>query len=1281
MNKNIGFSIQSRLLSGFIILCACIAIFGFFSSGASVKALTEEVQLNSLQFADGYITDLKMEIDRQQSQLLLVASASRIWEIENVELFIEENLMKKMFYIYGYQIFDRIKLMDSEGICIADTAVENEVGRTFSDEHWWAPTVEEGFHQYGIEQSAITGELYFPVSIKLEDDDNNFSGVLRAYINMATLTHIVELKGKVYKTTRVRLYNGQGQLLYSTGSFRPLEQHKEDPVYLKASESRGFFAEKVNGANTLCAYATETIPGHEEAWKLIIEQKAEEVLMSVFKLRITTYIILLIILAVAIIISFLISKSITGPLSKLNSAVKAVGPDNLAERTNIKTKDEVGLISQAYDQMMDMLEEQTENLKIRDWLQTGQNRMAESIRGRDDIKKLCNDVLNEICEYTHADIGAFFIMKEGVLKRTTAYNYLTDEDVPDTFSLNEGFVGQAAADRIIRVVDKPPENYIYYGSDMVKAVPKKIIIIPLVYSKDVKGVVELAFTTEIGKLTQNYLEEISESIAIALSSLQSMEQERALLRKTEEQKQELQAQQEELRVSNEELEEQSRQLRISESKLLEQRVELEESNVELEEKNNLLEEKQHQISAARKKLEEKARNLILASKYKSEFLSNMSHELRTPLNSLLLLAKELAGNEEGNLTDDQVESAEIIYNGGNDLLNLINQILDLSRIEAGRLELYIDQVYLSNLKNSIETAFLRMANEKSIGFTVIINKETPESIRTDNMRLEQIIRNLLGNAIKFTSVGEVNVVFSKSDRISGGGIRIDVVDTGIGISGEQQQIIFEAFQQADGSTSRRYGGTGLGLSIVRELAALLQGEIELESKPGEGSRFSLYLPSDLIVTDVKNEKEIGDKVPAEELKTIESELLPEKEVTDDRTSITDDDKVILIIEDDAKFQKIVMKHCRKEGYKCISALDGYKGVFLAAKYLPDGIILDMQLPGIDGHGVLKRLKENKLTMHIPVHIISVQSPTIDVYKEGAIGFLNKPVSKEQIDDVIRKLSVLSADRVRKLLIIEDDEVLSKHIAGLFPDESIEVTQVRTGKGALKLLENDTFHCIILDLGLPDISGNELLKTIRKLDTDSPLPPVIIYTGKDITEEEEIILNEYSSSIIIKDIRSDNRLIDEVSLFLHKVVESGVSTKKQINSVMKESGVAFVEGRILIVDDDMRTLFALSKILGARGFDTLKAESGEKALKLLAENNDVDLVLMDIMMPEMDGYEAIRRMKADEDMKDIPVIALTAKAMKGDREKCLKAGANDYLTKPVDSEKLLSLIKVWLYRQE
>ena len=1285
MNRISGLTIKNRLTLGFLFLCICIAAFGVFSSQTAIKMVKSQAGKTSLNLAEQYISDIKNEIKRQSNRLRIVSSLTGLQDLDSPEGFSDGSLIKTITNLYSDQIFDRIQFVNRNGVCTADTNFAEEVGKDLSGEHWIAIAKENGLHQCEVERDQKQGDLYFQLSIRVDDANGDYAGVLHAHANLATLTHLIEKDDKIFNTTRLKLFNGHGELLYATGAFVPLKSYADSEIYSRISGDNGYFTDSIGGIQKIYAYASAYTPEHEERWTILLEINSDEVLGRAYSLRRLTYIVLVSLLALAFIISYTISRSISRPLRNFQTTLETAGPENLHVRTRLETNDEIGIVSKAYDALMDMVEERTLELSRREWLQTGQARLAAVIRGGEQLTPLCSGIIKEVCEYSGADIGAFFIYEEGMLRRAAEYNYLKDVSTPDSFHLNEGLIGQAAAEKMIKLVEQPPENYVFHGSDLGRTVPSTLIILPFIHGDYLKGVLELGYLEKPGGLTTDYLEEIAEIMAIAVSGLQSMEQERLLLKKTEEQKHELQTQQEELRVSNEELEEQTRSLRMSEAKLREQRIELEESNVELEEKNDLLEEKQRQVIAGRKILEQKAAELEQASRYKSEFLSNMSHELRTPLNSLLLLARELTENQQGNLTADQVESAEIIYKGGNDLLTLINQILDLSRIEAGRLELYIDNAYLGNSKKNLETAFGKMAAEKNISFDVEI-EEAPESIKTDTMRFEQILKNLIGNAIKFTSSGGVRVVFSSSDRVSPGGLAVSVTDTGIGITEEQQKNIFEAFQQADGSTSRRYGGTGLGLSIVRELTSLLQGIIELSSKPGEGSTFTIHLPAEYAESGNTKVSSVEAMISSPDAEMLYAEKAAESSVIDDGIdddidSIGKDDKVILIIEDDPKFMKVVIRLCRNEGYKTLGAANGYKGISLAEKYQPDGIILDIQLPGMDGHGVLKKLKGSLRTMHIPVHVVSVELPTIDAFREGAIGFLNKPASKEQLLDVIDKISVLSSDRMRKLLVVEDDQVTRKHITNLLSGELIEITEAVSGSEALKMLAEQRYHCIVLDLGLPDMGGYELLKSFQENNGEFTLPPVIIYTGKDITKEEEIKLNEFSSSIIIKDVRSDSRLIDEVSLFLHKVIGSGLSTQKQTQTDIKNSGLIFEEGKILVVDDDMRTLFALSKILSSRGLETVKAESGIKALSVLEGDNDIDIILMDIMMPEMDGFETINRIKSNEKFSDIPIIALTAKAMKGDREKCLEAGANDYLTKPVDSEKLLSLIKVWLYRHD
>ena len=1273
--RNIG----PRLFAGFLLLCIFIAGFGFFSINSSIKELTGEVQKFSTHLAGSYLKGIYEEIEHQAFQLRLILEASEIWNIQNKVEFLEEDLIKRMEATYGYKMIYRVKYLNNQGICLADTA--EVAGKDYSSEHWWQAAKEVGIHQCEIELFEGSNQPVFPVSISIRDDNNDIVGVLRAYISMTVLTHKINLSGRLYETTLFRLFTDKGLILYSSDVFKPLQSFSESEIWENINGESGSFTMVENVANRLYSYSSEETPFHDQRWFLLISHNSAEVLSQIHILRKITYLVLGGILFLALIISFFISRSITVPLNKLNLVVKQSGPDNLGIRSGIKLNDEIGGIASSYDELMDILETQTGELQARDWLQAGQNRMAECIREASSMEELCSKVVGEVCSYLKADIGAFFLLTENRLKRSAVYNYLKDDSVPLEFDFSQGLVGQTAADKEIKIIKDIPKDYIYIGSDFGRSVPKAIVSAPITYNTELVGVIELGFLSPVKDETLDYINEIYKSIGIAVNTLQGIEQERKLLIQTEEQKQELQAQQEELRVSNEELEEQSTQLRLSEDKLLEQRAELEQSNVLLEEKNDTLRENQKIVEAARKELELKAEELSQASKYKSEFLSNMSHELRTPLNSLLLLAKDLADNNEKNLSDDQIEAAQIIFSGGKDLLNLINQILDLSRIEAGRMELYIENINLNDTCSNLETSFRKMAEGKKLDFSITVEDSSPETIRSDGMRIDQILRNLVGNAIKFTNRGSVAINFSGVTLADETQLCVSVKDTGIGIPKDKQKAIFEAFQQADGGTSRRYGGTGLGLAIARELTSILGGELKLTSQEGEGSEFTLLLPP--IQNKTLDTGKVSEPEPSAAL-SMNSELLKDEDaethiVEDDRKTLADADKVILVIEDDHNFLNIVMKHCRNEGYKTLGALTGAGGLKLARKHLPEGIILDMQLPGIDGHQVLHMLKEDPVTRHIPVHIVSVESPTIEAFKEGAIGFMNKPVSKEGLDEVLNKLKILSEDRVRNLLVVEDDKPTRKHIVKLLKNENIEITEAENGQQAIKELESGRFNCVVMDLGLPDINGKFILEKLKEMGKNISVPPVIIYTGRDLSEDEELKLKEYSNSIIIKDARSDSRLIDEVSLFLHQIISSDNSVKRQVKTELLNSGLMFDSGKILIVDDDMRTLFAISKLLDTKGLESIKAESGKKALKLLKENKDIDLVLMDIMMPEMNGYEAIREIRLDEGLKSIPVIALTAKAMKGDREKCISAGASDYLTKPVDGDKLLSLIKVWLYK--
>jgi len=730
---------------------------------------------------------------------------------------------------------------------------------------------------------------------------------------------------------------------------------------------------------------------------------------------------------------------------------------------------------------------------------------------------------------------------------------------------------------------------------------------------------------------------------------------------------ELQTQQEELRQMNEELEEQTQFLK-------QQQEELQMTNEELEEQTQSLEIKNIEVQTAKNDIEQKTKQLEISSKYKSEFLANMSHELRTPLNSLLILSKDLSENRNNNLDSIQVESAEIIYKSGRDLLVLINEVLDLSKIEAGKMTINIEDVSLKKLTNELIREFKHQAEEKGLKLSAKLDNELPETIRTDPQRLNQILKNLLSNAVKFTEKGSVNIHISQG---SDNKVIISVTDTGIGISEDKQISVFEAFQQAEGGTSRKYGGTGLGLSISRELARLLGAEIRLSSKINAGSVFSLIIPL-----------EIREDLEPLKIDTIRKSALFDNQssnvdkylnypsIADDRKTITGSDKKVLIIEDDLKFASILLKLANKKGFKCLSAATGEDGLFLASKYKPQAIILDMTLPGINGHDVLSGLKSNPSVRHIPVHIISARERSLESIREGAVEYLVKPIDKKDLEEAFNRIENFVDRKIKNLLIIEDSENARKAMRILIGNGDVSCFEAGTGKAGLALYEQNHIDCIILDIGLPDMSGFEFIRKMENIKEHN-IPPIIVYTGKELSKEENNELQKYAESIIIKGVKSEERLLDETSLFLHRTISNLPKTKQLIINNLYDKESVFHSKKILVVDDDMRNLFALSKVLTERGMEILKAENGKIALEMLDRHPDIHLVLMDIMMPEMDGYEAMKRIRNQIKFKKLPVIALTAKAMKDDKQKCIDAGANDYITKPIDVERLLSLMRVWL----
>jgi CheY-like chemotaxis protein len=766
---------------------------------------------------------------------------------------------------------------------------------------------------------------------------------------------------------------------------------------------------------------------------------------------------------------------------------------------------------------------------------------------------------------------------------------------------------------------------------------------------------------------------------------------------------ELQTQQEELTETNKRLESQAKSLQASEELLKQQQEELQQTNEELEEKARLLtaqneevEQKNREVEQAKRQLEDKARQLALTSKYKSEFLANMSHELRTPLNSLLILAKLLSDNPESNLNDKQVEFAKTIHSSGQDLLTLINDILDLSKIESGMMSVALSDVPFRDVADTAERMFRQMANDKGLEFKIDLAPNLPSSIHTDPTRLQQVLKNLLGNAFKFTERGSVTL--KAETAISGWSrdhdvldrapsvIAFSVTDTGIGIPDDKQRIIFEAFQQADASTTRRFGGTGLGLSISREIARLLGGEIRVESEPGQGSTFTLYIPQTYVASIASRERTVEAALPpaAEEARVSdmprheEPIVIVDEAVPDDRDSIQTGDRTVLIVEDDVTFARILLDMARDKGFKGLVATRGESALNLAARYRPDAITLDIELPDMEGWTVLDRLKHDRVTRHIPVHIISADEEISRGLRLGAFAQMQKPVTKEALDDAFSRIQGFLERPNRSLLVVEDNEQQRNAIVELVGDGDVEITGVGTGEEALEVLRQRRFDCMVLDLGLPDMSGFEFINRMKNELQIHDLP-IVVYTGRELSRKEENELKRMTDAIIVKDVRSPDRLLDETALFLHRVEENLPEQKRRMLEQLHESDPVLVGKKALIVDDDMRNIYALTSLLERHKMNVIYAESGAEGIDLLRNTPDVDVVLMDVMMPEMDGYEAMRRIRAIDDYKNLPMIALTAKAMKGDREKCMEAGASDYITKPIDAQQLVSLLRVWLYR--
>ena len=918
------------------------------------------------------------------------------------------------------------------------------------------------------------------------------------------------------------------------------------------------------------------------------------------------------------------------------------------------------------------------------WLQAGEASLASAMLGEQRTDQLGENILGFLTKYLGAQGGALFAGDGAQYRRIATYGVPFDAQVVERFSLREGLLGQVVADREPSILNDIPDGYLTIGSALGRDKPRHLTISPAIADDMVHGVVELGFLRPVTEDVVTFLDQACASIGVALRSARFRTELQNLLEETQRQSEELQVQSEELRVSNEELEEQGRALKESAVRLEQQQVELEQANAQLEEQAQQLETQRDDLARTGAAVELKARELEQASRYKSDFLANMSHELRTPLNSLLILSKLLGDNPDGNLTDDQVKFANTIQSSGNDLLTLINDILDLSKIEAGHVQVRPETVALERLGTDMRHMFEPIAGERGLRFDIAIAKDCPATIDTDRQRLDQILKNLLSNAFKFTEAGSVALSIERAgeDRIA-----LAVTDSGIGIPEDQQRAIFDAFHQADGTISRKYGGTGLGLSISRELARLLGGSITLSSKPGEGSRFILTIPLSYDPALVAPRQVPAPRLPENTSSPLSDILarpaaLPRK-VEDDRDRLGDGGRILLVIEDDETFAGIVRDLAQQMGFQCLVAGTAEEALTLARQYKPNAVVLDVGLPDQSGLAVLDRLKRDVTTRHIPVHVVSGTDHAQTALSLGAIGYLVKPVKREDLTDVLEGLAAKLERTVRRVLIVEDDPVQLDAVARLLASSDVETVGVGTAAECLQRLREETFDCMVLDLTLPDASGFSLLQTLSK-DQRHGFPPVIVYTGHDLSADDEQRLRRYSDSIIIKGARSPERLLDEVSLFLHQVVtELPPEQQKMIQQARNRD--AILEGRrILVVEDDVRNIYSLTNILEPRGAMIEIARNGREAIDALEKAaagsaHKIDLVLMDVMMPVMDGLTATREIRKDGRWKKLPVITLTAKAMPDDQQRCIEAGASDYMAKPLDVDKLLSLVRVWMPR--
>ncbi len=988
-----------------------------------------------------------------------------------------------------------------------------------------------------------------------------------------------------------------------------------------------------------------------------------------------------------------LAANLTTQVRSISEVASAVTKGDLTRTIRVDAKGELEALKDTINQMITNLRETTLRNQDQDWLKSNLAKFTQMLQGQKDLKTVTERILSELAQVVSTHYGAFYILRQDEetqqvkLKLYSAYAYKEEKSIPKEFAIGEGLVGQCAFEKARILLTNVPSSYIKINSGLGKAKPSSLIILPVVFENNVKAVIELASLDTFNDTHLDFLGQLTESLGIVLNTIETNTRTEELLSQSQSLAGELKTQQEELRRTNDELQDKA-------LLLVKQKDEVEAKNKEVEE--------------ARKSLEEKAEQLTLTSKYKSEFLANMSHELRTPLNSLLILAQQLYENAEGNLNDKQIRYAKTIHSCGDDLIQLINDILDLSKIESGFISANISTVNIAEITSFVETTFKPISEARNLKFKIKTETGLPVSMQTDIQRLNQILKNLLSNAFKFTEKGDVTLeIFEAKKKWKTGNPNLDnassvvgfsITDTGIGIPLEKQQIIFEAFQQAEGSTSRKYGGTGLGLSISRGLAELLGGTIELDSQAGKGSTFTLYLPleniakvaprevseSIKVIQQLQRDNDgngidnlLGNlRVTNEGIETRGMEIVNEmiNDTGDDRSNIQSDDKVILVVEDDLRFGRIIIDKAHHNGMKAIVATNYLEVFDFINRFSPIAITLDVKLPETSGWKVIDLLRSDLNYRHIPIYVISGEENRTLALKRGARSFLLKPLNNDLLNELFDDILTINRKAIKNILVVEDNEVDSSQIAKIHQDEKFNITIANTGKEAISKVANEDYDCIILDYSLPDISGDELIHEISKAKKN--LTPVIVYSAKDFSKAEQNNINRNSNSHLVKGVNSIERLLEETISHLHINHKSLAPEKRRIIENIRNKEDILTGKNILIVDDDVRNLFALTTVFERFNINAITAESGQEAINILNENPKIEMVLMDIMMPEMDGYETTQKIRREHKNSSLPIIAVTAKAMKGDRQKCIEAGASDYITKPVKIDQLLSLMRLW-----